>query len=211
MASTERHDRVAKFLRDHCGRARAESCAILDVSENATETEIRKAYLAKAKQVHPDRSEGSGPGQNSSNDAFDKVKNAYQHLIVEEGRGNQSNPAHSLNLMLQVCGTSTTRQQDDDCFKARLIAVLLEYGDKGLDVSNLRKKWQQVWPETPFSSYDTRPRKLSLSKWLQQEAGDAVDIRPDDKGCPRLFAKECTQAQVAEAAAQASISNGGTG
>lgn len=50
-------------------------------------------------------------------------------------------------------------EDDNDCnnddssfFKARLVAVLLEYGDKGIDLSNVKKKWKQVWPKIPFPS-----------------------------------------------------------
>jgi hypothetical protein len=40
-----------------------------------------------------------------------------------------------------------------------------------------------------------------LSDWIRQEAGDIVDLQTDDKGGLRLYARNCTQAQVAAAAA----------
>ena len=129
MANTKRHAQVAQFLRRECSAARANSCAILGVPVGSSTHEIRKAYLEKARLLHPDR--------NKCNSDFDELHKAYKHLTTEDGNGFQSNPAHSLNLMLELSGTgeSTLRERDDiDCFKARLIAVLLEYGDKGLDL-----------------------------------------------------------------------------
>ena len=49
--------------------------------------------------------------------------------------------------------SSSASTDDDNLFQARLLAVLLEYGDKGLDLSNIAKKWNQVWPDVPLDSY----------------------------------------------------------
>jgi hypothetical protein len=195
MANTARHIGVANYLRNHCSRERAQSCAVLGISEDASETDIRQAYLAAARKVHPDKSE------TSSSDDFDAVQKAYQHLTLAKGRGSQSNPTHSLKLMLQVSGVAS-EQKEDDCFKARLVAVLLEYGEKGLDLSNLKKKWSQVWPDSPFPTQEksAKGRGVVLSEWIRQEAGDIVDLQTDDKGGLRLYARNCTQAQVAAVA-----------
>jgi hypothetical protein len=202
MANTGRHAHVASYLRNHCSRDRAQSCAVLGISEDASETEIRQAYLAAARKVHPDRSGTSAP------DEFDAVQKAYKHLTLSEGRGSQSNPAHSLKLMLQVSGV-TSEQKEDDCFKARLVAVLLEYGEKGLDLSNLKKKWIQLWPDTPFPEREksVNRKQGSLSEWIRQEAGDVVELQSDNKGSLRLYARNCTQAQVAAVAATVSQEN----
>ena len=82
-------------------------------------------------------------------------------------------------------------------FKARLIAVLLEYGDKGIDLSNVKKKWKQVWPKIPFPSqqqqqhqqdndgkndndYDQKNKVITttipLVDLLLQKAGDVIRI-----------------------------------
>ena len=68
---------------------------------------------------------------------------------------------------------------DNDLFKARLIAVLLEYGDKGLNLSNIPKKWDQVWPLIPFDSlFDGEKRKSGdLLKMIKKRAGDVVRIK----------------------------------
>ena len=130
--------------------------------------------------MHPDRA--------TTNDAavdFSELQKAYDHLIMEDGIGKQRNPAHSLKLMLKATATGrddNTLQNDNNCFKARLIAVLLEYGSKGLDVGNIKKKWKQVWPDVPFPEELTfttgaqQKRKGTLLKYIKKHAGDAVDV-----------------------------------
>jgi hypothetical protein len=96
---------------------------------------------------------------------------------------------------------------DDDCFKARLIAVLLEYGDKGLDLCNIKKKWKQVWPKVPFpleTEVEGRKRKGGLAAFILLKAGDVVDVvvLPNRKGSIRVIPKNCTQSKVARVAAE---------
>jgi len=267
MANTPRHGEIAAYLRHHCSRKRAESLEVLGLrsSNNKEEPktfgrdEIRRAYLTKARQLHPDRllranngstdregtsGKSTGPGtnhhhcplkegENNTNTkttttttststpenkhgvTFDALQKAYLHLTEEDGVGDQSNPAHSLNLMLQYVNNnnnnninestnqhgsarSTKHNQphgerdeegkdrdDDTFFKARLVAVLLEYGDKGIDLSNVKKKWKQVWPKVPFpsqqqqqiqssSSSSTLNRKIPMAEFLMQRAGDVI-------------------------------------
>lgn len=132
---------------------------------------------------------------------FDALRRAYEHLTLHNGRGTQSNPSHSIRLMIRATTTAadsskkkdgrseamaTTTEEggttmsiaeekkddgnyhkqsdntlddqdnDDDkidesnLFKARLTAVLLEYGNDGLAMCNLKKKWRQVWPDVVF-------------------------------------------------------------
>ena len=136
MANTTRHAQVSQFLRQECSAARAQSCAILEIPVGSSVSDIRKAYLAKARQVHPDRQ------LHCTNYDFEAIRRAYEHLTLENGNGSQSNPAHCLNLMLELTEVAAFESNCDgrsevdnyDCFKARLIAVLLEYGDKGLDL-----------------------------------------------------------------------------
>ena len=140
LAEMGGHFATADFLRQHCSRSAEHSCDILGIGvlDASNPVTIRQAYLQKAKELHPDRRHGT-----DTTDAFDAIRKAYQHLTVHQGRGQQRNPTHSLKLMLQVSGVGDTKGTvtldegnlhgggDDDCFKARLIAVLLEYGDKG--------------------------------------------------------------------------------
>ena len=220
MAHTPKHARIAEYLRHHCSRKRAKSLAILGLlgpGKSATATpgkeRIRKAYLAKARQLHPDRlmamaaepnpdTEGNATLGESATESptrisFDELRKAYLHLTEEGGVGDQSNPAHSLNLMLRYVNNSGTKTEgentnsnieqdatidgeEDTFFKARLVAVLLEYGDKGIDLSNVKKKWKQVWPEIPFPSQQRealpghQAKKIPMVEFLMQKAGDVI-------------------------------------
>jgi hypothetical protein len=149
--------------------------------------------------VHPDKNQ-----QEENSSSFDAVHKAYKHLIENNGHGKQSNPAHSLNLMLQVNGLEDEKEDSLSCFKARLIAVLLEYGDKGLDLSNVKKKWKQVWPTEPFpNTIDTvKNRKIPLSEFLKEHAGDVIEFAYYNSGV-RVLPKHCSQDTVAAQAAKA--------
>ncbi|CAJ1965069.1 unnamed protein product [Cylindrotheca closterium] len=243
MANTTRHTRIAKYLREECSRARAESCSILGIDASCSSpSKIRQAYLKKAHELHPDRNGtvlvDDDQNEDDVTDRFDAVRKAYLHLSEHQGHGTQSNPAHSLNLMLQVSGLDDTdtnkdnKDNDDNddseeagttndfvisnseenCFKARLIAVLLEYGDKGLDLSNVKRKWKQVWPKDPFpepvaaarshrgrsSKYSTnnQKKKISMKTFLEEQAGDVVELVQDGSGI-RVRPKNCSQQKVA--------------
>ncbi|KAL3927349.1 MAG: hypothetical protein SGBAC_013121, partial [Bacillariaceae sp.] len=220
MANTPRHTKIAKYLREECSRDRAESCAVLEVDPSASPLKIRQAYLSKAREFHPDR---NVVGDEGVANHFDAVHKAYIHLTEHQGHGTQSNPAHSLKLMLQVSGlnedtkiaprtdgvsTTITNRQEDKCFKARLIAVLLEYGDKGLDLSNVKRKWKQVWPKDPFPEIPiqgSKNKKMPLSTFIQKQAGDVVDLVQDGSGI-RVKPKNCSQEKVV-IALQSGITN----
>jgi hypothetical protein len=205
MANDERHAQVAEWLRRECSPARIKSCDILGVGVDATDVEIRRAYLSKAKELHPDRS-----GDKSVVVAFDQIKNAYEHLTKDEGIGRQTNPTHSLNLMLGLSSKATDDKvlTPEDFFKARLVSVLLEYGDNGLDLSNIRHKWTQVWPNTPcpwdfVGMKQGRPkRKGVLLDYIRQNASDIVDVVPptDTTGSTIIKLRSVTMAHVTAAA-----------
>ena len=203
MANTPKHAVVARYLREHCSRQRLESCRILGLSldEAHDKSAIQKAYWKLAKQCHPDRNTSvqtvSTTEETSlGTDHFHLVAKAYHHLIKEGGHGNQTNPAHSLKLMLQRAlscnmtnnGDTIEPPQDIDCFQTRLLAVLLEYGAKGLDLSNVKKKWKQVWPDTPFPK-PLNGKPMALSDYIAEHAGDVVALRLNDKGCLCAHAK----------------------
>ena len=160
MMNTERHKRVALYLRKECSMERLESFKMLGLEDNASRDEIRKAYLEKAKLFHPDKRCGE-----DCDDNFNQLRKAYEHLTLEGGISTkQKNPAHSINLLLEIqdsptTTTITTTIQKDDLFKARILAVLLEYGDKGLNLANIPKKWDQIWPLHPIDSFFPHKRK----------------------------------------------------
>jgi Ankyrin repeats (3 copies) len=171
-----------------------------DLAAAQDPVQLRRAYHHRARQYHPDRqpracftlektNEPSDDGIREDDSAtevtFDAIYKAYYHLSVEGGRGQQCNAAHQLKLLLPPIASNeensvlihprcddTLDASADDCFKARLIVVLKEYGNKGLDVSNLKKKWRQVWRGEAFP--DTGRR--SLTQWIQHTAGDVVDV-----------------------------------
>lgn len=190
MANTPRHSVIAQYLRNTCSRSREESCKILGVDTTATTTEIRKAYLERAREVHPDA--GNRSGSPNTEIEFGQLHDAYRHLVDHGGQGNQFNPAHSLKLMLELSIRDDEKQVSDEknsCFKAQLIAVLLEYGNKGLNLSNVKRKWRQVWPQSPFPPY-----KGNLSDFIMSQAHDVVMIVKDDSnGSLRLMSKHISR------------------
>ena len=202
MANTDHHRKIAFFLRQECSVDRARSCAVLGVDPTTAQpTEIRKAFYLKAKLLHPDRAT-----TNEADVEFNKLLRAYDHLIKENGIGKQMNPAHSLKLMLKATATGgedDRLQDDNDCFKARLIAVLLEYGSNGLDVGNIKKKWKQVWPNEPFPEELTvttgaqQKRKGTLLEYIKKHAGDSVDVLVYN-GLTRVVPRNFTHANLVD-------------
>ena len=198
MASTPRHTKVAQYLRHHCSSARDESLRILglvrdDRNKNSSlsDDEIRRAYLSKARLSHPDKC--------GSNGDFDAIRKAYEHLTVHDGVGNQSNASHSLKLMLTAISQDecdhAKYKNDQSVFKAQLLSVLLEYGDKGIELSNIKKKWKQVWPQTPFPtkcSDDESKKNLRMLDFIKANAGDVVNIKRAESRCGYIVhPKEC--------------------
>lgn len=215
MANTCKHARIAKYLREHCSKQRAESCRVLKLTlEQARDPVlVKKAYRMAAKQCHPDRQQQQQQLLESSEE-FHSITQAYRHLIEEKGVGKQCNPAHSLNLMLQLNQAdhgknnepTTIIDDDSNFFKARLTAALLEYGDEGVDLSNVKKKWKQVWPCIPFPK-PTNGKSMALSDYLQKHAGDVITIQPDEKGCLRVYSKSISREQVHGTAQHEKIKN----
>lgn len=205
MANDERHAEVADWLRRECSPARIKSCDILGVGVDATDVEIRRAYLTKAKQLHPDHNSNESKGV-----GFDQIRKAYEHLTRDEGIGKQTNPTHSLKLMLELNSKTPDEKvfEPEDFFKARLVSVLLEYGDNGLDLSNIRHKWTQVWPNTPcpwdlVEMKKGRPkRKGVLLDYIRQNANDIVDVVPptNTTGSTIIKLRSVTLGQVTAAA-----------
>jgi ankyrin repeat protein len=206
LAEMARHDddgATVNYLRMFCSRSTLYSCSILGLSiqDINNPTQIRRAYHDKAKKYHPDRhvkrKQGDSKQQtgttnefsshldkNDHNDiSFDEICTAYHHLLHEKGRGRECNDAHTLRILLPS-SEEASPIIDDDCFKTRLLIVLREYGSKGLDVSNLKKKWKQVWQ----TNFPKKEDNVPLIRWLQECAGDVVDIRTVNQ-CHRAYIK----------------------
>ncbi|KAL3926848.1 MAG: hypothetical protein SGARI_005480 [Bacillariaceae sp.] len=237
MANTPRHDAIARYLRQECSTARMTSCAVLGVPITATETEIRKAYLNKAREVHPDKcrhgnSDDTAEKDNDDDNKFQELQRAYKHLTEEQGYGNQmaakqDGEGKSMDDAVQNNdhGDNLPGDEDPSSFKARLMAVLLEYGDKGMDLSNIKKKWNQVWgPDVPFPSQivehnysehrdgkkkKQQPKKIPLSELLHQLAGDVIKLdRDEENGGIKVYCKSCSRETVALAAKEGKVAVG---
>jgi ankyrin repeat protein len=95
-----------------------------------------------------------------------------------------------------LAATSPPQAEDRSSFKARLLVVLKEYGDKGMNVSNLKKKWRQVWSD-PFP--DIESSGTTLSRYLSMHAGDVVTIHKNSKtGQVHVRARRSQKQQFAE-------------
>ena len=241
LARMGQHEAVVEYLRQHCSRERAASCAVLHIplTEASDASKVRQAYLARAKMLHPDRRRRQLPPQeepcstdnciiisssssNTEDADFDSLQRAYHHLTVEEGRGTQHNPAHSLKLLLKYLPAysngddnkdldSETRpatdskveeREDLKYLNARLTAVLLEFGEKGVSVCNLAKKWSQVWgPEVPFpfgQTIGSRSGSMGLTDALRLQCADVLELRRDERtGLYRAHVKNAGRLQAA--------------
>ena len=60
---------------------------LLSVNRTATDKEIKRAYLLKAKELHPDRN----PGDKKSEELFKKVNEAYSILSDKYKRQQYDN------------------------------------------------------------------------------------------------------------------------
>lgn len=115
MANTKRHSVIATYLRRECSLEFRDSCDVLGLDRErmlsllGSETDsdgkerqkiesvediIRRAYLSRAKECHPDKK--------GHDHDFQAVKKAYEHLRSGGLATKQQNPMHSIHLMLEV-------------------------------------------------------------------------------------------------------------
>ena len=127
------HGKLAEWLRAECSGARARSLALLGLPAETTDPSIiRAAFMSLARSCHPDRlqrleatggmveaveavsAEGgccsaarAAAAAGSAAVDFETIRAAYEHLTIGGGRGNQSNPTHSLHKMLRATSSSS--------------------------------------------------------------------------------------------------------
>ena len=215
MANTTKHAEIALYLRRDASLEFQKSCRILGVNQmdyingNWDKDELRKTYLSLAKDVHPDRGVDDGS-------RFQELKRAYEHLVTGGVATKQSNPTHCVNLLLEMKRNRSTSgnevneekkleegSDEMNLFKTRLVSVLLEYGTKGLDLSNLIRKWNQVWPHNPFPLVERQRKKGQLLRFLQDHAGDTFTVmRKQSTGSIFIVPKDISREEVAMYAMQ---------
>eukprot|EP00978_Attheya_sp_CCMP212_P007263 scaffold16915_cov42-Attheya_sp.AAC.3 len=136
-----------------------------------TPEEIKRRYTELARIHHPDKQQQQQLQMQSNSpdklnvtsvDTFLEIQNAYEHLIQRGGMGSQKNPKHD-ELKLLTTTRETKRSgnanandndNDDHLFNARILAVISDYREKGFPISNISKRWNQIWPDRPFPSPD---------------------------------------------------------
>lgn len=131
---------------------------------------------------------------------FHELTRAYRHLMAcaTNDRDNdkllENHASHELPRLLTMDGSTPPRpssqavdgdsSNDCECFEARLLQVVRQCRNQGMDLSNLVKKWKQVWPGVDFPAPSS---SSSLQQWIRQEASLVVTIRADDQGVVRLY------------------------
>lgn len=187
LADMTSHKAVAAWLRSSCSEARRDSCRVLGVADDADGAAMRAAYLRQVRAAHPD----SRQRQSTCLDDFIQLHSAYRHLTIEGGRGSQCNPRHVHYPMLMDLDSGTLSPQQrisnsdpsdaTQLFKARLLAVVREFGTKGFPLSILRRKYSQVWAgsELPKPVDFGIKRKCGLLEMLKVVAGDVVEMLHD--------------------------------
>jgi hypothetical protein len=212
LAEMGNHIETANYLREFCSRDKQHSCDVLGIpiDQSQTISVIRKAYLNKIRQCHPDKQQQQqnhrSSGASSSAQQFHALQNAYRHLTHYYGRGRQHNLTHQLPQLLTVDAhlnnnnnsdddgqrqqkydQYTTMEQQSD-FQSRLRIVIMEYGNKGLNISNLCKKWKQVWPDVDFPEY---PSNMTLTQWLRvvihKDAMEVVRMGNKENGSTNMM------------------------
>lgn len=164
LAKMKGHTDVYDWLVAEGSGARMRSYQLLGLASDASIDDLRRRYLDLAKRFHPDK-KNSDQGKDADHD-FIKIKEAYEHLTKEGGRGRQSNPKFDKVKLIadqRRIDEALTKTNDggkenrdyfrgDDLFSARLLAVISDYGDSGFPISLISRRWNQIWPDRPFPS-----------------------------------------------------------
>ncbi|CAK9049053.1 unnamed protein product [Durusdinium trenchii] len=182
LAQMAKHFTLATWLRQEMSTAKLSSCRRLGVPETASPEAIREAYLQLVRSHHPDSRHCHDEGEE-----FSRLHQAYRHLTRDHGCGAQSNPRHEQHLMLQWTyghEGDVEAQTEMQMFKSRLLTVIGEFGEKGLPLSSLRKKYAQVWSGSALPEpKDFGLRKgCGLLEMLRHVAGDVLVVEMQARG-----------------------------
>ncbi|CAJ1388903.1 unnamed protein product [Effrenium voratum] len=189
LAEMAGHQRLQAWLRSECSAARSISCAKLGLPEDADPAAIREAYLRLVRTVHPDSPLRLSEGY----DEFSALHEAYRHLTKDQGQGNQSNPRHQERLMLQWDSQEPGFESEAQMFKSRLLTVVGEFGDKGLPLSSLRKKYAQALPAP--TSFGLR-KGCGLLEMLRHVAGDVLRVEMHARGQDPVLHADSTESKA---------------
>ncbi|KAL1523893.1 hypothetical protein AB1Y20_018812 [Prymnesium parvum] len=201
VAEMAGHAALAGWLRRECSDARARSCEALGLPADTTDARvIRRAYLECARRTHPDGAGGGGEG-------FERVHAAYVHLTERGGRGEQANPTHSLRKMVRAVGGGGGEEAAGGVeeavlyFKARLAAAVLDWGEGGIPIGSLRRKFSQVWRghTLPSPAELGLPPRLPLQKMLER-FDDTVEVVQFADGSPPIVRARVAHEDIALAA-----------
>lgn len=77
---------AAMFLRKSSGTSTSSAYKILEITSDATDTEVKDAYRKMAKKHHPDRFASLGPEmQNQAKEKFQSIQDAYETIKKQRG------------------------------------------------------------------------------------------------------------------------------
>ena len=102
VASMSGSPELADFIRRECSRERHRSCEVLGVPIDATESEIRKAYLSLMKVVHPDKKHLHTHTLNMIDQATDSMNELEMATGSEQNGSSSSDNTVSINVGSKV-------------------------------------------------------------------------------------------------------------
>ena len=173
LARMRGNSKCHEFLIHHCSEDKARSYRVLGLDDGADMEAVRNRYLELARRNHPDRLGDNDFEEKKDDDPqrndFITIKAAYDHLVKEGGKGQQSNPKYSdLKLLENHARVNaefgSDNSDDSDLFMARLTAVLSDYGDDGFPISLLVRRWNQIWPERKFPTQYVIEREVKYGE-----------------------------------------------
>lgn len=170
-----------QWLLEHGSGDRAESYQILGLDADVGMDVVRKRYMELAKMNHPDKVAARQINEKKDDfvvNDFIKIKQAYEHLIKQNGVGTQKNPKYNERKLLECQkdmkdATGRVDDDDDDLFVARLVAVITDYRGKGFPVGLLARRWNQIWPDRPFPTEYVIERSIKCNT---KYGGDVDDV-----------------------------------